>query len=107
MGDDQRPTLTVTDPKPGANYSLSRILIGMTDAYTGIDPETLTVTADFAIDGIAPGTNLAARFEPLPGSRWQLKLARPISDLKHGTLTVSVKDRQGNIRCTKRQFQVR
>jgi hypothetical protein len=63
MGDDQRPTLTVTSPAPGENKPLARLLIGMTDAYTGLDLESFSVTADCEIDGIAPGENLAARFK--------------------------------------------
>src|SRR5262249_2583798 len=47
MGDDQRPTLTLTYPAPGKNSPLSRILVGMTDAYTGLDQSSFEVTADF------------------------------------------------------------
>jgi len=61
--DDQRPPLTLTYPRAGANAELTRILIGMHDYGTGIDPATFSVTADFAIDGATPGTNLAARFK--------------------------------------------
>ena len=107
MGDDQRPTLTLTYPQTGANTTLSQILVGMTDAYTGLDPESFTVTADFELDGVAAGTNLADRFELLPDGRWQLKLTRPVYGLNLGTLNVSVKDRQGNISRIERQFSVK
>jgi hypothetical protein len=106
MGDDQRPTLTLTHPQPGANPPLSRILIGMADAYTGIAPDSFTVTADFELDGAAPGTNLADRFEPLSDGRMQMKLTRPLTTLERGTLMVSVKDRQGNISRIERRFSI-
>ncbi|OAI46593.1 hypothetical protein AYO44_11060, partial [Planctomycetaceae bacterium SCGC AG-212-F19] len=97
MGDDQRPTLTVTYPAPGANLPLNRILIGMADAYSGLDMSTFTVTADFPINGVAPGENLAAKFQAKGPGIWELKLTTPVAALQKGKLTVSVKDRQGNI----------
>jgi hypothetical protein len=36
----------------------------------------------------------------------ELKIARPLGDLKRGTLTVSVKDRQGNLTRIERRFSV-
>ncbi len=79
----------------------------MTDAYTGLDPESFTVTADFEIDGIAAGTNLADRFESLPDGRWQLELTRPVTSPGRRTLTVSIKDRQGNVSRIQRRFSVK
>ena len=55
----------VTYPQPGANNELTRILIGMHDYGTGIEPASFTVAADFPIDGVKPGQNLA---EPLERS---------------------------------------
>src|SRR5205085_664480 len=55
MGDDQRPTLTVTAPAPGENPPLTRILVGMADAYTGLDLGSFQVAADFPIDGVPAG----------------------------------------------------
>jgi hypothetical protein len=106
MGDDQRPTLTLTFPQPGPNQTMTQILVGMTDAYTGIAPGSFTVTADFDIDGIEPGINLADQFQPLSDGRWQMKLTRAMIGLKQGTLTVSVKDRQGNVSRIERRFSV-
>jgi len=106
MGDDQRPTLTVTWPQAGANSKLDRILVGMTDAFTGLDPTSFKVIADFSINGSSPSENLAAKFTALDGNRWELKLREPITSLAQGKLTVSVKDRQGNLRRIERQFSV-
>gem|GEM_PF-1814114 len=38
MCDDNRPVLSVTYPRPGANDVLSRILVGMHDYASGLDP---------------------------------------------------------------------
>jgi hypothetical protein len=94
--DDQRPTLTLTHPQPGTSSELSRILIGMHDHGTGIDPLSFTVTADFPIDGVKPGENLATRFKAKTDGVRELRLATPIKKLERGTLTVTVRDRQGN-----------
>ena len=52
MGDDQRPTLAVTVPQPGENEPLSRLLIGMANAYTGLEMSNSSVTADFAVNRV-------------------------------------------------------
>lgn len=106
MGDDQRPTLTVTYPEAGHNASLSRVLVGMADAYTGLDLDSFHVTADFPLDGAAPGQNLADKFQKLPDNRWELKLKTPLTELSHGKLNVSVRDRQGNVSKIERTFSV-
>ena len=106
MFDDQRPTLTLTYPHAGSNEALTRILVGMSDYGTGLDMDRFSVVADFPIDGAAAGAELAKKFRPLADSRWELKLARPIEDLPKGKLTVSVKDRQGNITRIERTLSV-
>lgn len=104
MLDDQRPTLTLTSPQAGANTELTRILVGMHDYATGIDLASFTVTADFPIDGVKPGENLAGRLKEKSAGVREFKLTTPIKDLKRGTLTVAVKDRQGNLTRIERTF---
>jgi hypothetical protein len=106
MGDDLRPTLAVTSPKAGANPPLDRILIGMHDAYTGLDLDSLQVTADFPVAGAAPGQNLADKFKRTAPGVWELKLPQPITALPRSMLSVSVKDRQGNVSRVERSFSV-
>src|SRR5262249_12130969 len=97
MLDDTRPTLTMTYPKTGSNPPLTRILVGMYDYYTGLDMESFEVVADFVVDGIAAGQNLASKFKAKTPGVWELQLSKPIGELPKGKLTISVKDRQGNI----------
>jgi len=106
MDDETRPTITLTQPTTGRLEKLSQILLGMCDAYTGLDMDSFAVTADFEVDGIAAGDNLAARFVPSAEGVWQLTLKTPITALERGTLTVSVKDRQGNVNQIERRFSV-
>ena len=106
LEDDNRPTLTLALPASGANQPIARLLVGMHDFDSGLDLDSFSVTADFPVDGAAPGENLASRFKPTTQGVRELKLSKPITALPHGTLTVSVKDRQGNLSRIVRQFSV-
>ncbi|MDB5391656.1 MAG: hypothetical protein JWM11_7302 [Planctomycetaceae bacterium] len=106
MLDDQRPTLTVTFPQPGANPPLNQILVGMHDFYTGLDPQSFQVVSDFAVAGKAAGENLAGQFRELSPGIWSLTLSEPLIKLPAGRLTVSVKDHQGNETRILRKFSV-
>jgi hypothetical protein len=106
MADDLRPTLTLNQPRTGRNRPLARIVVGMHDAYTGLDLESFEVIADFNVDGVAAGENLAPRFKPATPGVWELQLATPITELKPGMLKISVKDRQGNVTRIERRFSV-
>jgi hypothetical protein len=106
MQDDNRPSVTLTYPRAGANPPLTRILVGMSDYYTGLDMDTFEVGADFPLDGIAAGKNLASRFKSKTPGVWELVLSKPLTDLPHGKLTVSVKDREGNLTRIERTLNV-
>ena len=104
--DDQRPTLTLTYPRAGSNESLSRIVVGMHDYGTGLEMKTFQVTADFAINGLKAGTNLADQFRVKTQGVWEVVLAQPMANMVKGSLTISVKDRQGNLSRIERTFSV-
>jgi hypothetical protein len=104
--DDQRPTLTLTYPQVGINESVTRFLLGISDYHTGLDLDSFTVVADFPVDGVPAGENLAQKFKALPDSRWELTLAQPLKDSRRAKLTVAVKDRQGNVSSIERTFSV-
>jgi hypothetical protein len=76
----------------------------MHDYGSGLDPESFSVTADFEIDGAAAGENLARRFKQSSDGVWQWKPGQALTALTKGTLTVSVKDRQGNVARIERTF---
>jgi hypothetical protein len=106
MLDDQRPTLTVASPLAGLNPPLSRLLIGMHDYGTGLDRASFSVTADFAIDGSTAGENLAARFRETTSGVFELELDEPLTALEKGTLTVLVRDHEGNLTRIERTIAV-
>ena len=89
--------MTLTYPRAGTNTELTRILVGMYDYDSGLDMSTFTVVADFAVDDIPAGSNLASRFKLKTQCVWEMKLARPLTALAKGKLTVSVRDKQGNL----------
>jgi hypothetical protein len=107
MFDDQRPTLAMTYPRAGMNEPLGRVLVGMHDYGTGLDEKSFRVTADFPIDGTKPGEDLSSKFADKGGGVREWKLSAPVKALKRGTLTVSVKDRQGNESRIVRTFSVK
>ncbi len=107
MGDDNRPTLTVTYPRAGMNDSLSRILVGMCDYDTGIDEKSLSVIADIPLGSNAAGAELAGLFTNVGQGIFELKLPAPISSVKGANLVVSVKDKAGNTAKVERWFAVK
>jgi hypothetical protein len=103
MLDDQRPTLALASPKAGANPPLERILVGMRDYGSGLDMASFEVIADFAVNGAPAGQNLAAKFKPTDPGVYELPLMAPLK-IERGKLTVSVKDKQGNVTRIERTF---
>jgi Hydrazine synthase alpha subunit middle domain len=106
MMDDQRPTLTLTYPLPGKNAELSRIVIGMHDYGSGLNMDSFRVTADFALDGVPAGDDLAAKFKSMAQGVWEWKLSKPLAASQTGKLIVSVADKQGNTTKIERTFTV-
>lgn len=105
--DEGRPTLTLLSPEPGANTQpLTKIVLGMHDYSSGLDTKSLSVTADVEIDGVPAGENLASLFSQMADGVWQWKPSNPLTSLKSGVLTVSVKDREGNVSRIERMFSV-
>jgi hypothetical protein len=107
--DDLRPTLTVTTPYAGLNDAgLNEIRLGAFDYYSGLDRSSLSVQADFAINGRPAGSELASLFRETGANTyiWAMPVSPPISQLTAGTLSVKVKDRAGNWTTVERTFQV-
>jgi hypothetical protein len=100
MLDDQRPTLSLFLGKP----PLERIIIGMYD-YGGLDEKSLSVTADFAVNGLAAGTNVAPGFKNTSPGVWELPVAA--IGTPRGKLVVRVSDKHGNTSRIERSFPVK
>ena len=78
----------------------------MHDYYTGLDMQSFKVIADFTVDGIPAGANLASKFRAKSQGVWELEFAKPIQSLKGGTITVSISDKQGNVSQIERSFSI-
>jgi len=105
-GDDKRPTLTLTEPRPGTSTQVSRILFGMADYYSGIEKASLSVVADFTVNSDSAGENLAERFRKVGTGIYELALETPFAMPGEHSIAVSVKDCQGNIVTIKRIFHI-
>ena len=79
----------------------------MHDSYIGLDMDSFRVVADFVIDGMMAGEDLAKKFRPTTQGVWELRLGKVIAHLPKGKITITVKDHQGNRTDIERTFSVR
>jgi hypothetical protein len=102
------PTLTVAQPRRGVNKDpLTRIVIGMADAASGLDLSSFSVIADFKIDGEGADRELASYFRRIAPGVWEMRLKNPIRSLRGGKLTVLIADQDRNVCRMERAFSVR
>ena len=107
LADDLRPTLAVSSPRSGRGADpLDGIRISAFDYYSGLDMESLSVVADFEINGRAPGTELIDLFADSGDHIWSLECDPPIETLGDGLVTVSVRDMVGNVQSVERVFSI-
>ncbi len=104
--DDKRPTLTLTEPRPGLNRGVDRFLIGAADYYSGIAPESLSVIASFDVPGHPAGSDLASEFKRIGRGIFELRLPNGIADAGEYSIKLSVRDRQGNVTVIDRHFWI-
>jgi hypothetical protein len=83
---------------------LAKIRIGAFDYYSGLDPTSISVVADFEVNGQTAGTELASFLTEEADHVWSIQLDPPRARLDSGFLTVSVKDERGNITKVQRTF---
>jgi hypothetical protein len=98
--DDVKPTITISAPRQNLNTSLiDKIIFGLADANTGIDIATLSVKADFTVNGQAPNTELSAIVSTTGDGIYQIQLDQELpqnSIERH--IFIEVKDNQGNVK---------
>jgi hypothetical protein len=104
--DDNRPVLALAEPAAGANAALDRVLVGIYDYASGLEPGSFRAIADFALAGQAAGENLTPLFREAGEGVRELRLAEPLRRLERGRIEVSVRDRQGNVSRVVREFSV-
>jgi hypothetical protein len=96
--DDQRPTLAVSVPRPGLNpVAPALIRVGIADAYTGIAPGSLSITATIPLAGRLAGAQLADLAVAQGGGIYTIALGGPLPDVAQARLYARVADNQGNL----------
>ncbi|MEQ1516924.1 MAG: dockerin type I domain-containing protein [Usitatibacteraceae bacterium] len=107
FNDEQKPTLTLSLPRGGANAGpLSEIRLGAFDNYSGLDRASLSVKANFAVNGKAAGSELAGDLIETGDHIWTIPLAQPLASIGDGAVNVSVKDLRGNQSSVARTFSI-
>jgi Hydrazine synthase alpha subunit middle domain len=105
--DDLRPTVTMSRPRADAQPGpLSEIRLGLFDYYSGLDLKSLSVKGNFRVSGQSAGSELRSFFTQTAEGVWTLVLNPPMTNLRDGVITVSVKDLQGNITRIERRFSI-
>jgi hydrazine synthase alpha subunit-like protein len=105
--DDLKPTVAVSLPRPRANDApVSTIRFGLADGDSGIDLSTLSVRADFVVNGLAAGSELASLAQPNGDSIWSIALSPVLTDGWNRHVHVEVRDMQGNVARVDRAFSV-
>ncbi len=103
--DDHRPTVAVSLPRPGYNpQPVTALRFGLADAYTGVDLATLSVKADFVVNGRPAGAELEDLAVEIGDGIYQIPLGSPLPPLFGRTLSVEVRDGQGNTTRVDRKF---
>ncbi len=105
--DDLRPTLTVSMPRQNENNGLLReIRVGMADAYSGLEPTSFSVVADFPVNGIAAGSELKGAGSYVSAGVFVIPLDPPILNLAESHVVAEVFDQQGNKKVVDTRFWV-
>jgi hypothetical protein len=103
--DDNRPTLTVSLPRPGeAGEPVTALRFGVADAYSGVDLATLSVKADFPVAGRPPGTELADLAAAVDDGVYAIDLGTALPLAAGRQLWVEVADVEGNVTRVARTF---
>ena len=103
FNDEQKPVLTLAEPPMRGGSTFSRIRFGAFDNYSGLDRSSLSVTANFVVDGLPAGSELISRFSEADHV-WTMALAVPIMRATSGVITVRAKDLRGNLNEVRRNL---
>jgi len=104
--DDVQPTISISSPRQNLNtHSISAIKFGLADANTGIDFASLSVTADFAVNGQQAFNELSNLVINMSDGIYQIALEQnlPIDSIERH-IYIEVADNQGNIKRSSVRF---
>lgn len=97
--DDSKPTLTISQPRPNINnHMINSIRFAMADANSGINLNSLSVKADFSVNGQTANTELAQLASKIGDGIYQISLDQALNaDNNQRHITITINDNQGNI----------
>jgi hypothetical protein len=105
--DDLRPTFTMSSPRPNENLGLlAEIRVGAADAHSGINQSSLSIKADFSVNGRAAGQELADLASEVDDGIYSIALSQSITQLGTTEISAEIADLQGNVTRIKRRFWV-
>ncbi len=98
--DDVKPTLTISIPKQNINLApITEIRFGLADANTGIDYSTLSIKADFSVNGLTANTELNSLVTMISEGLYTIQLNQAlIQDSIERHINIEIKDNQGNVK---------
>jgi len=104
--DDLRPTLTISIPRPNENIDpIDQIRFGIADANSGIDFDSLSVSASFPVAGRPAGAELSDLAQDLGDGIYRIDLGAQLpATLIDAHVFAEVADQQGNITRVDRRF---
>jgi hypothetical protein len=98
--DDVKPTLTISSPRQNINVNpISEILFGLADANSGIDFSSLSVKADFIVNGQAANTELSSLVNLVSEGIYRIALNEELNqDNQERHILLEITDNQGNVK---------
>ena len=104
--DDLKPTITISSPRQNFNFEpITIIRFGLADANTGINFSSLSIKADFIINGQSAGSELSSLVTSIGGGVYQIQLNQSIPpDSIERHIQLEVKDNQGNVKRVELRF---
>ncbi len=104
--DNIKPTLTISQPRQNINTQVvDKIIFALADANSGIDFATLSVTADFTVNGNAANTELNTLVSQIGTGIYQISFNQPLPvDSIERHIFIEIVDNQGNVTRTNLRF---
>jgi hypothetical protein len=104
--DDVKPTITISKPRQNlSSGQITEFVFGLADLNSGIDFSTLSVKANFKVNGNLANTELSSLVTNIGDGIYKIQLNRPIPrNTFNRHLKIEITDFQGNIKRTDLRF---
>ncbi len=99
--------LNLSSPRAGASAGpLTSISFTILKSDSGLDTASLSVHANFEVNGRPAGSELGPMFIETDPDVWTLPLSAALTSVSDGRIVIRVKDRGGNASIIDRQFSI-